>query len=129
MLHISGIFPFYFRILIKTVYFALFWHLQTYGITGKFDEVSFVQNNAVTQFVKTLCSNLYPCTYRHLECHFMIDLTLPPLPEEEYPLPVRSICLNLFRKTLYRLPPLFAEDGRGLRTANISKWQPQKTRH
>ena len=58
----------------------------------------------------------------------VIDLTLPPLPEEEYPLPVRSICLNLFRKTLYRLPPLFAEDGRGLRTANISKWQPQKTR-
>ena len=59
----------------------------------------------------------------------VIDLTLPPLPEEEHPLPVRSICLNLFRKTLYRLPPLFAEDGRGLRTANISKWQPQKTRH
>ena len=29
----------------------------------------------------------------------VIDLTLPPLPEEEYPLPVRSICLNLFRKT------------------------------
>ena len=56
----------------------------------------------------------------------VIDLTLPALPEEEYPLPVRSICLNLFRKTLYRLPPLFAEDGRGLRTANISKWQPQK---
>ena len=56
----------------------------------------------------------------------VIDLTLPPLPEEEYPLPVRSICLNLFRKTLYRLPPLFAEDGRGLRTANISKWQPPK---
>ena len=58
----------------------------------------------------------------------MIDLTLPPLPEEEYryPLPVRSICLNLFWKTLYRLPPLFAEDGRGLRTATISKWQPQK---
>ena len=59
----------------------------------------------------------------------VIDLTLPPLPEGEYPLPVRSICLNIFRKTLYRLPPLFAEDGRGLRTANISKWQPQKTRH
>ena len=55
----------------------------------------------------------------------VIDLTLPPLPEEEYPLPVRSICLILL-KTLYRLPPLFAEDGRGLRTAIISKWQPQK---
>ena len=59
----------------------------------------------------------------------VIDLTLPPLPEDEYPLPVRSICLNLFRNTLYRLPPLFAEDGRGLRAANNSKWQPQKTRH
>ena len=55
----------------------------------------------------------------------VIDLTLPPLPEEEYPLPVRSICLILL-KTLYCLPPLFAEDGRGLRTAIISKWQPQK---
>ena len=65
------------------------------------------------------------------ECYLkgVIDLTLPPLPEDEYPLPVRSICLNLFRNTLYRLPPLFAEDGRGLRAANNSKWQPQKTRH
>ena len=68
-------------------------------------------------------------SYRSCHTKGVIDLTLPPLPEEEYPLPVRSICLNLFRKTLYRLPPLFAEDGRGLRTANISKWLPQKTRH
>ena len=33
----------------------------------------------------------------------VIDLTLPSLSEEEYPLPVRSICLYLFRKTLYHL--------------------------
>ena len=35
----------------------------------------------------------------------VIDLTLPPLPEDEYPLPVRSICLNLFRNTLYVFHP------------------------
>ena len=71
----------------------------------------------------------WPLCHHISETKGVIDLTLPPLPEDEYPLPVRSICLNLFRKTLYRLPPLFAEDGRGLRTANNSKWQPQKTRH
>ena len=63
------------------------------------------------------------CTTTAFAMTGVIDLTLSPLPEEECPLPVRSICLNLFRKTLYRIPPLFAEDGRGLRTGNISKWQ------
>ena len=29
-----------------------------------------VQKNAVTQLVNTICSNLYPCTYRHLEWYF-----------------------------------------------------------
>ena len=41
----------------------------------------------------------------------VVDLNLPPLPEEEYPLPVRSICLYLFQKTRYRLPRREAEDG------------------
>ena len=59
----------------------------------------------------------------------VIDLNLLPLPEEEYPLPVRSICLYLFRKTLYRLLRRVAEDGTGLRRANISKWQPTQTQH
>ena len=50
-------------------------------------------------------SNPKSCVMYHFavcnaEIWGVIDLTLPPLPEEEYPLPVRSICLNLFRKTL-----------------------------
>ena len=53
------------------------------------------------------------CIHQESVTRGVIDLTLPHLPEEEC-LPVRSICLNLFQKTLYRIPPLFAEDGRGL---------------
>ena len=60
----------------------------------------------------------------HPKC--VISLNLPPLPEEEYPLSVRSICLDLFQNTLYHLLRREAEDGRGLRRANISKWQPHK---
>ena len=56
----------------------------------------------------------------------VIDLNLSPLPEEEYPLPGRSSCLYVIQKTLYRLPRWEAEDGRGLRRANISRWQPNK---
>ena len=44
----------------------------------------------------------------------VIDLNIELLPEEEYLLLVRSICLYLFQKTLYRLPRREAEDGRGM---------------
>ena len=52
-----------------------------------------------------------------LRIYGVIDLNLPLLLEEDYPL----------QKTLYHLPRKEAEDGRGLLRANISKWQPKQT--
>ncbi len=60
----------------------------------------------------------------------VIDLNLSPLPEEEYSLPVRSICLYLFQKTLYRLPRREVEDGKGLKVCVEpinSKLRPKQT--
>ena len=55
------------------------------------------------------------------------DLILPPLQK------TNTLCQTAStysgRKTLYRLPPLSVEDGRGLRRANISRRQPKETQH
>ena len=67
------------------------------------------KNDAETQYVHCVTDI---CVHKDMG---VIDLNLPPLPEEEYPLSVQSICLYLFQKTLYHLPRREAEDGRGLR--------------